>query len=992
MDVSTLKVNVFMRKLLLGSIGKLTIESEEWELPVNVKIPFGRTFFNDRLKYATPINIKTHRGLIFIFSYLFSPDKHGGKYGEAQAVNASNSIIKLLTDSFGIDLSVWHNDHAKDNSRKRECILHCLDNILTLCVNKEKIDIDVCKKNIKDYLADLSADEDEKNALPDILGTAPYQQTDFFIGRDSIVNTITNHLLNCTSCFLYGIGGIGKTEIAKDVYRKIRNIPKTESGITHVLWIDYVENSFAVSLARVLEPNEINVDTAFNKAVNKINQYNDRLLLVIDNVEETQDAELLSISCYLNCRILITSRCEGYQRLKQIRISSLDDCFCDNLFMHYYHGKNDAFSLHKIIDLADKHTVTIELLAKIADCSEKNLSDFLQTLIDCGFNIGEEEAAVVHEKLRSEDRVIEQLKKLFKVYGCDSIEEALLVQISTIPNLPFVYDQAKRWFDQKNRSALNGLSRRGWLKKETVYNNTSNHYRYIMHSVIAAAVRAQYLEKLYGMCQGFIREITIDMQECVNENDSFKKGLIQFSWSLNDIFRDNFENESDCDFLWALSEIYRDIGLYDRTIPILDQLIELYRRLYGEECEPMGSVLNSKGMAAYQLSHFEEALNYYLQSEKILKKQSMEQKNVRIDLARLKLNIGKIYLKVDYKAAEPYINDAYSILEKDLGIEQYDTLNALTHKAEFLRKDGRIKDAEKIFGDVLSKIDGKKERDALLLKASTAHALGNLYSDTEPKKAMPYFETAEKIFTGILSPTNPDTIDVMNSICSIKLSLKIDVEKALHDLSYLLPLYIKIYGQNDPNTAVICVNIGLGYYYLGQFKEAINYYEKALEIYHAIYDAENKEYAYVYSNIGAAYSEDDKPEKAIPNYIQAIDVLEKVYQGEKNLDLAQAYSEIADAYVRLGMFDETSEKLDKCFTMYDGLVSQNSYRYIQPYSTLGTLFEALGDYESAEVQYRHVIQLLLKNEYSEDSPYVVQYTDKIREIKGERECESKNDC
>ena len=191
---------------------------------------------------------------------------------------------------------------------------------------------------------------------------------------------------------------------------------------------------------------------------------------------------------------------------------------------------------------------------------------------------------------------------------------------------------------------------------------------------------------------------------------------------------------------------------------------------------------------------------------------------------------------------------------------------------------------------------------------------------------------------------------------------------------------------------MICVNIGLGYYYLGQFKEAINYYEKALEIYHAIYDAENEEYAYVYSNIGAAYSEDDKLEKAIPNYIQAIDVLEKVYQGEKNLDLAQAYSEIADAYVRLGMFDETSEKLDKCFTMYDGLVSQNSYRYIQPYSTLGTLFEALGDYESAEVQYRHVIQLLLKNEYSEDSPYVVQYTDKIREIKEKRECESKNDC
>lgn len=981
MENPMLKVKDFVRALLFGSIGKLIIESEEWEFPADVKIPFGRTYFNDRLKETAPVNPKTHKGLIFIFSYLFSPDKHGGKYGEAEAVNASNAIIELLADSFDVDLSVWHNDYTKDNSIKREHILHCLDNILTLCVGKENIEIGACKRFIEDYLLTLRSEEDEKNALPDILGKAPYQQTDYFIGRDSIVHSIINYLLDCTSCFLYGIGGIGKTEIAKDVYRKIRNIPKIESGITHVLWIDYVESSFAVSLARVLEPDEINIDTAFNKAVNKINQYNDRLLLIIDNVEETQDAELLSISCYLNCRILITSRCEGYQRLKQIQIPPLDDLFCDDLFMHYYHGERDTLSLRRIIGLTDKHTVTIELLSKIADCSEESLSDFLQTLIDCGFNIGEEEAAVVHEKLRSEDRVIEQLKKLFKVYGFDSAEEALLVQISTIPNLPFVYDQAKRWFEQNNRSGLNELTKRGWLKKETVYNNTSNRYRYIMHSVIAAAVRAQYLESLYEMCQGFIREITIDMQECVNENDSFKKGLIQFSWSLNDIFQDSFENESDCDFLWALSEIYRDIGLYARTIPILDQLMELYRRLYGDDCVPMGSVWNSKGMAAFQLSHFEEALNCYLQSERILKKRSKEQKNVRIDLARLKLNIGKIYLKLDYKAAEPYINEAYDILKTDLGADHGDTLNALTHKAAVQRKDGKPEEAEKIFLDVLKTIDGKEDRDSLLFKASTAHALGDLYAETQPEKAMPYFETARDLFTKLLSPTNPDTLDVLNSICSMELFLKIDVEKALHNLSQLLPLYIEVYGHDDPNTAVIYVNIGLGHYYLEHFKEAIDCYEEALQIFHTIYDEENAEYAYVYNNIGAVYSEDNEPEKAIPYHIKAIEVLEKVYQKEKNLDLARSYSELADAYVRLGMFDETLEQLNKCFAMYDGLVSENSHHYIQPYSTLGTLLDAQGDYEAAEVQFRYVIKLLLENDYAENSPYVLQYTEKVKEIR-----------
>ena len=94
---------------------------------------------------------------------------------------------------------------------------------------------------------------------------------------------------------------------------------------------------------------------------------------------------------------------------------------------------------------------------------------------------------------------------------------------------------------------------------------------------------------------------------------------------------------------------YDEFTEYARTIPILDQLMSLYRLLYGNDCLPMGSVWNSKGMAAFQLSHFEEALNCYLQSERILKKRSEESKSALVDIARLKLNIGKIYLKIDYQ-------------------------------------------------------------------------------------------------------------------------------------------------------------------------------------------------------------------------------------------------------------------------------------------------------------------------------------------------------
>ena len=412
---SILLVSDFMETLLKKSIGKLVIEETEWDFPEDAPMPFSRTYFTERLKKETPINQKTYQGLLYLFSYLFSPNTHSGKYREPEAVKASNAVIELFSDCFSVDLSIFANEYAKDNVQQREHILHCLDNVLRLNIDTRYVDTESCAAFLKEYLSTVTfnANKEKASAFPTIIGNAPYQQTDYFIGRDNTVDTVAKHLLQHSSCYLYGISGIGKTEIAKGVYKKIISTPKAESGITHILWIDYVENSFAVSLTRILEPNETNIDIAFNKAVNRLDQYNDRLLLIIDNVEETEDVDLMSISAYLSCRILITSRCRGYQQLKQIEILSLGTPYCKSLFMHYYHGEKDETSLSRIVELADRHTVTIELLSKIADTSETTLSDFLQTLVECGFNIGDEEATATHEKLRSEDRIIEQLKNCF---------------------------------------------------------------------------------------------------------------------------------------------------------------------------------------------------------------------------------------------------------------------------------------------------------------------------------------------------------------------------------------------------------------------------------------------------------------------------------------------------------------------------------------------------------------------------------------------------
>lgn len=506
-----------------------------------------------------------------------------------------------------------------------------------------------------------------------------------------------------------------------------------------------------------------------------------------------------------------------------------------------------------------------------------------------------------------------------------------------------------------------------------------------MHSVIASAVRAQFLDDLYDACQGFIREITIEMKDSLSQNDAVKKELIQFSWSLNDIFQGQFQSESDCDFLWALAEIYRDIGYYERALPLLDSLVTLYARLYGEDCVQLGSVWNSKGMIQYELSHFDTALDAYQKSHAVLE-EHLDPDDIsslgKVELAKLDLNIGKIYLKMDYTLAKPYFDNAYQTLLQERGPNDHLTLNALGHKAMFMAHSGQFQEAEKIFLGIYNQIPSEvSDRDLLFLRAGAAHHLGSMYSDYAPTKAMPFLTEARDIFWNLLSPTHPDTLDVLNSIGSLRLSTENDYPQILADFQQLLELFIKAYGPDDPNTGTIYNNIGLCYYYMDQPEDAIKNYREAIRIDISAYGKDHESTAYIYNNIGAVYSETNHPEKAIPEHERALRIYETAYPDHLNLDLAQTHSDLADAFLREGNGNKVMEHLGKAFSIYDKMLPANAHQLLQPYSTLANLFVALDEYENAITNYSHVMWLMLENGYTENSDAFREFADRINEVR-----------
>lgn len=981
----TISSSDFLKRLLKDCIGTVMFEISHWDFPNE---DFERAYFNDRIKKEKSINALTRKRLLYVFSLLFQPQNQNRKFGEAQAVDGANALISLLHDLFLVDFTFLKNEHGKDNKSKRKILLEILETVLNIAQ-------DISNLNHERITNALLSIQDELVHVPDsptieypfFLTLPPSASTEHFVGRQNICNEIADMLCSGISCFLHGIGGIGKTEIAKDVIRKIKNTPSDTSKITHIAWIDYIENNLGLSLIRGfgISKNQSNYDRALQSVCNLIEQHGDRLLLVIDNVENTEDENLLKVSSFLSCRLLISSRMDGLSNLKKIPVNELLYKDCKDLFYYYYSLRHDEHSLQKILELADRHTVTVELLAKIADTEEVALIDFLQNLIECGFSLSEEEASSVHGKLNSEDRIIEQLKKLFNIYGCTESETQLLIKISAIPSLPFDFSKARAWFDLKNRTDINRLTKKGWLNKTAQYGDYKYRYMYTIHSVIAAAIRAQFIDVLYSACHDFIIKLTKEMGEIREQNVSIKKELTQFSWSINDLFHNDFCQEKDTEFLWAIAEIYGDIGYFSRAIIILSQLLDMCNSLYGNECSPSASVHNSLGLIYYEIAQFKSSLEEYNLCLKICSSfhdSNCDGSKEKTDIGVLNLNIGKVYLKIDYVKAKPYLESAYHILSEVLGKTAYKTLNALAHWGSFMVHDGKLKEAEEIFLKIYSSIDKNSSLlDERMLYAGVAHYLGDLYSDASPQKALPYLEEARTIQISSLSPTHPDTLDTLNSIANCHLTLADNPTSTLHEFQDLLLLMKKVYGHSDPNVAAIYNNIGLCHYYLGQISEALVHYSKAINIYDYAYQPDHEHSAYIYNNMGAALLDDNRPLEAVSQHLHALKIYQSSYKTPNHLDVAQTHIDLADAFLRTGNIDDTYLHLNKVFEIYEHMcIDKKSLKYASAYTTLSSLYITEKCFSDAISCIHQACEILIYNGFSENSDTVKELVNRINEL------------
>ncbi|WP_259365077.1 tetratricopeptide repeat protein [Psychrobacter sp. GP33] len=629
---------------------------------------------------------------------------------------------------------------------------------------------------------------------------------------------------------LYGMGGIGKTELVsycvhtwnKDSYFEFNSIVHIDCSID-------VETGFLTnhSVLEQLELSRLPEDSISNKldeiiqALNKITG----LLLILDNLPWQEDslnksANQLRGFKTLPCYIIATSRSQDYERFEKFHIDLLPIEYCVDLFLKHSETAKEqetesVNNIKEIIKLAGRHTLTIQLLGKTAYWKNCNPYELLELLKKHQFHIDTKVPYEYHSKF-SRDSVDNALGKLFSLFGLTVEQKEILYYLSLMESQEVTFDIIAEWLGQDfvpDKSILVSLLNSGWLQKSVLISETPNKPNiqfYKLHEVVSHAIHSEFINTyLSDKRTDFLYSIIVRLKFYYGKFDVYKNGL-------------------------KLTKQQRKEQLINACLPALasyfassvclteePKTLEIFTRKMNEFiifCQKQGFYTIAENTLKKSMSHI----------EKYLSNSNMNYINTLANLANIKLITHDFISAVSI--LEPIIGISEKKIDKGYAFEDAyaSVLNSLAYGNKQLEN---MEEAEKLYLKVLSIRKKYEEID----KKSYLVILNNLGGFYTEKKAhttaVLYLEKAKSVFMQ-LSNEDKDPLYYANIITHLGL-IYLDNEKyreAIKLFSQALDIreYHLIEGHLE--CAGSLSNLTKGYIMMGEFKKALIHCKQVINI------------------------------------------------------------------------------------------------------------------------------------------------------------------
>jgi len=286
----------------------------------------------------------------------------------------------------------------------------------------------------------------------------------FFCGRDTELDELHNELISKGKLFLYGIAGIGKSELAKAYARKYKK------EYCNILYFTYTGN-LTEDIASLDFADDLPSDTTderFKKHNRFLRSLKNDSLIIIDNYDTTTDRDsFLPVLMKYKCRILFATRSSFYDYDKYELSEISDNDALLMLFSDFYEfSESEHDTITEIIATIHSHTFTVELTARLLHAGMFTPMELLQKLKKESVKLSSEDAiGIKKDGSVRKDSYYGHIHTLFSLSVLDERQLSVMRYMSLVPLTGIDKRLFAKWTAQTDMNTINNLVELGFIKE-----------------------------------------------------------------------------------------------------------------------------------------------------------------------------------------------------------------------------------------------------------------------------------------------------------------------------------------------------------------------------------------------------------------------------------------------------------------------------------------------------------------------------------------------
>lgn len=540
--------------------------------------------------------------------------------------------------------------------------------------------------------------------------------SNYYISRKDKLSEIRQHLENYHIAYLYGIGGIGKSETAREYAEEYRDSYTT-------IQLSVYSGDLKALIAGLKFSSDDKTGGYFEKDINiryetklsllsKAMINNERTLLIIDNYnvepdsdEYKRNVEVMKDLKKLHIHILFTTRTLPNDDKTKIDIEELSKEELRHMFFAINPKDKDKeeriAQVDELIETAYSHTLTVDLVAhqtaKIEGYGKKTLSDYIKILKESGINSGIN-VAVYNNKDDNEksDIIFEHIRVLFNLTALTEKEKYIMVNACLLPLSGMPVAEFESFIDLENYP--NSESNDGWGEDSTISNLIKGGWikringevsKITLHPIVSeVTVNELKPEITEDKCKNFCDSMQELADNCENDLKAVEPYKDLFIKSANLLMKS--EDEKTANYLSSVSYVLFNLAYYVDALFYMLKTLVIREEKLPENHPDIASSLNNVGCAYGKLGGDK---GYEIECEYCLKALAIREKVLpenHPDIATSLNNIGYAYCELgDPKEALKYLLKALTIREKVLPKNHPDIAESLNNVGSAYGKLGK---------------------------------------------------------------------------------------------------------------------------------------------------------------------------------------------------------------------------------------------------------------------------------------------------------------